>query len=257
MDSWLVHVVVPKPPRHFWATWTLSFVHVVLPKPLRTFGRHARDYRAKPLPFGFRIANAAVEPYVWSSTLATMTRWRVLSSSSWIPSALAARPTPNATATPAPTRSRTSPRLARKGARIARGFVKDRCLSPTWHRSGSARQPRRRQDWVLPISGRICSPMPSTARRKKFRAARTRLPGHWEIAGLPVRFDWGYFPDTVPAFPADLTAAMIREGEVSGHSRQLPCAGHRDHRTIRRGTHPHRQADLLHLRRLGPADRRA
>jgi phosphopentomutase len=23
--------------------------------------------------------------------------------------------------------------------------------------------------------------------------------GHWEIAGLPTRFDWGYFPDTVPS----------------------------------------------------------
>lgn len=40
--------------------------------------------------------------------------------------------------------------------------------------------------------------------------------GHWEIAGLPVRFDWGYFPDTVPAFPAELTGAIIREGKVPG-----------------------------------------
>lgn len=40
--------------------------------------------------------------------------------------------------------------------------------------------------------------------------------GHWEIAALPVRFDWGYFPDTVPAFPASLTEAMIREGKVPG-----------------------------------------
>jgi phosphopentomutase len=40
--------------------------------------------------------------------------------------------------------------------------------------------------------------------------------GHWEIAGLPAQFDWGYFPDTVPAFPAALTEAMIREGHVPG-----------------------------------------
>ncbi len=40
--------------------------------------------------------------------------------------------------------------------------------------------------------------------------------GHWEIAGLPARFDWGYFPDTVPSFPDDLTRAMIREGGVPG-----------------------------------------
>jgi phosphopentomutase len=24
--------------------------------------------------------------------------------------------------------------------------------------------------------------------------------GHWEIAGVPVRFDWGYFPNTFPPF---------------------------------------------------------
>lgn len=40
--------------------------------------------------------------------------------------------------------------------------------------------------------------------------------GHWEIAGLPVRFDWGYFPDTHPAFPAELTAALISEGGLPG-----------------------------------------
>ena len=31
-----------------------------------------------------------------------------------------------------------------------------------------------------------------------------------------MRFDWGYFPDTVPAFPAGLTAAIIHEGKVPG-----------------------------------------
>ncbi len=40
--------------------------------------------------------------------------------------------------------------------------------------------------------------------------------GHWEIAGTPVDFDWGYFPQTVPAFPESLTAALIREGELPG-----------------------------------------
>lgn len=40
--------------------------------------------------------------------------------------------------------------------------------------------------------------------------------GHWEIAALPMRFGWGRFPDTVPAFPPALTEAMIREGSVPG-----------------------------------------
>jgi phosphopentomutase len=40
--------------------------------------------------------------------------------------------------------------------------------------------------------------------------------GHWEIAGCPVPFRWGYFPQTVPAFPPELTAAIIREGTLPG-----------------------------------------
>lgn len=40
--------------------------------------------------------------------------------------------------------------------------------------------------------------------------------GHWEIAALPVPFEWGYFPHTVPTFPAELTAAIVTHGEVPG-----------------------------------------
>ncbi|MEL7272298.1 MAG: phosphopentomutase [Pseudomonadota bacterium] len=40
--------------------------------------------------------------------------------------------------------------------------------------------------------------------------------GHWEIAGVPVRFEWGTFPQTIPAFPTDLTEAMIHDGEIPG-----------------------------------------
>ena len=40
--------------------------------------------------------------------------------------------------------------------------------------------------------------------------------GHWELMGVPVDFDWGYFPDTHPCFPADLVAALVREAGLSG-----------------------------------------
>ncbi len=39
--------------------------------------------------------------------------------------------------------------------------------------------------------------------------------GHWEIAGVPVRFDWGYFPDTVPTFPEELIEGICAK---TGHS---------------------------------------
>ncbi|WP_207099561.1 phosphopentomutase [Paracoccus shandongensis] len=32
--------------------------------------------------------------------------------------------------------------------------------------------------------------------------------GHWEIAGVPVPWDWHYFPDTIPAFPPEVTARI-------------------------------------------------
>ncbi len=40
--------------------------------------------------------------------------------------------------------------------------------------------------------------------------------GHWEIAGRPVPFAWGYFPDTRPAFPPELTQAIIAEAGLPG-----------------------------------------
>ncbi|MCW4149246.1 phosphopentomutase [Halomonas sp. 18H] len=40
--------------------------------------------------------------------------------------------------------------------------------------------------------------------------------GHWEIAGVPVRFDWGYFSDPDNSFPAELLDALISEAELPG-----------------------------------------
>jgi phosphopentomutase len=40
--------------------------------------------------------------------------------------------------------------------------------------------------------------------------------GHWEIAGLPVTFDWGVFPKTVPSFPQELVDALVKECGLPG-----------------------------------------
>lgn len=40
--------------------------------------------------------------------------------------------------------------------------------------------------------------------------------GHWEIAGVPVPFEWGYFPRTVPTFPPDLIAEFVRRAGLPG-----------------------------------------
>jgi phosphopentomutase len=40
--------------------------------------------------------------------------------------------------------------------------------------------------------------------------------GHWEIAGVPVPFAWGYFPQTIPSFPKELTDALIANAKLPG-----------------------------------------
>ena len=40
--------------------------------------------------------------------------------------------------------------------------------------------------------------------------------GHWEMAGVPVPFEWGYFPHTEPTFPADLIEKFVAEAKLPG-----------------------------------------
>ena len=40
--------------------------------------------------------------------------------------------------------------------------------------------------------------------------------GHWELAGVPVPWDWHVFPDTDPAFPPELTAEICAKAGTDG-----------------------------------------
>ena len=40
--------------------------------------------------------------------------------------------------------------------------------------------------------------------------------GHWELAGVPVPWEWHYFPDTEPAFPANLSRAVALAAGTEG-----------------------------------------
>lgn len=40
--------------------------------------------------------------------------------------------------------------------------------------------------------------------------------GHWEIAGVPVTYEWGYFPDTTPCFPPRLIEAFLAQTGLPG-----------------------------------------
>ena len=40
--------------------------------------------------------------------------------------------------------------------------------------------------------------------------------GHWELAGVPVPWDWHFFPDTQPAFPPELSAYVAQAAGTQG-----------------------------------------
>jgi phosphopentomutase len=64
--------------------------------------------------------------------------------------------------------------------------------------------------------------------------------GHWEIAGVPVPFAWGYFPQTIPSFPAALTDALIASAGLPGilgnkHASGVPIIEEFGEESIRTG----------------------
>ncbi|QFI40111.1 phosphopentomutase [Moritella marina ATCC 15381] len=41
--------------------------------------------------------------------------------------------------------------------------------------------------------------------------------GHWEIAGVPVLFDWGYFADLENSFPQELLDQLVEQADLPGY----------------------------------------
>lgn len=51
---------------------------------------------------------------------------------------------------------------------------------------------------------------------KEISSGKDTLSGHWELTGVPVMFNWGYFPDKPHCFPKDIIDGLIREGHLPG-----------------------------------------
>lgn len=49
--------------------------------------------------------------------------------------------------------------------------------------------------------------------------------GHWELAGVPVPWDWRYFPRENPAIPPAITEALIDRADLSGTLCNAHCSG--------------------------------
>lgn len=63
------------------------------------------------------------------------------------------------------------------------------------------------------------APVPLIGRHgvaREVSRGKDTITGHWEIAGVPLAFDWGYFPHTVPAFPPELIEAIVARARLPG-----------------------------------------
>ena len=71
--------------------------------------------------------------------------------------------------------------------------------------------------------------------------------GHWEIAGVPVLFDWGYFTARDDTFPPELLEALIDRANLPGVLGNCHSSGHDNNCGARREAHGERKTNRLHV----------
>lgn len=68
-----------------------------------------------------------------------------------------------------------------------------------------------------PFFGDVKVELPSKfGHMKELSHGKDTTSGHWEMAGVPVLFDWGYFPKEYPSFPAEMIAKIVERGKIAG-----------------------------------------
>jgi phosphopentomutase len=56
-------------------------------------------------------------------------------------------------------------------------------------------------------------------------AGKDTPSGHWELAGVPVRSDWGYFPHSDNCFPQELLDRLVERGSLPGYLGNCHASG--------------------------------
>lgn len=60
---------------------------------------------------------------------------------------------------------------------------------------------------------------------KELSSGKDTSSGHWEIAGVPVMFDWGYFSEKEQSFPQSLLDELVRRAELPGYLGNCHASG--------------------------------
>ena len=60
---------------------------------------------------------------------------------------------------------------------------------------------------------------------KELSTAKDTSSGHWEIAGVPVLFDWGYFRKKKESFPSELLDELVKRADLPGYLGNCHASG--------------------------------
>lgn len=69
---------------------------------------------------------------------------------------------------------------------------------------------------VPPGLGTSTEPESRFSSAREISKGKDTPSGHWEIAGVPVEFEWGYFLETRPCFPRNLVDALCQRANLPG-----------------------------------------
>ena len=72
------------------------------------------------------------------------------------------------------------------------------------------------------IDDTVKTPIASFGYCKELSTGKDTPSGHWEMMGVPVLFDWGYFGKTPNCFPQELLNKIFEQGGIEGSL----CNGH-------------------------------
>ncbi|WP_028584426.1 phosphopentomutase [Desulfogranum mediterraneum] len=60
---------------------------------------------------------------------------------------------------------------------------------------------------------------------RELSTGKDTLSGHWELAGVPVLFEWGYFREQENSFPQELLAALVERARLPGYLGNCQASG--------------------------------
>jgi phosphopentomutase len=75
-------------------------------------------------------------------------------------------------------------------------------------RLATGRVPPGLESYAMPIGRYGCA--------REISKGKDTPSGHWELAGVPVTFEWGYFPRTQPCFPSELLEVLCQRAGLPG-----------------------------------------